>query len=288
LLLALCLAFCVHAEDEAAAADDVKVTEDAAVAGEGEGEAAVAGEGEGEALSEEDANAKAAAYIDSAKELQEKLGQLKALLDAKGDDADPALKERLKGLEQQLSGIGLGGGGLGGGEVGSSPELTEFLGGCVSMSVRRVGLQRPSTMNALARMTEGKMTPAEASHNELWRMIGVCISEYTEDEFEDFKRGKTTVLPKPYVEKAKSAEAEAMVTSIEEGVWKELKVIAKSLLGQMTQDKEKPPMEYGYLAGIPMLLMIGFLVKKFLDMQKDKDDKAAKKEKKKDSGKKSR
>merc|ERR1712196_709349 len=98
--------------------------------------------------------------------------------------------------------------GLGGaGSIPSSPELTEFLSGCVAMSMRRVGVKRPSTLGVLKRLADGKMTKQEAAGEQLVRMVGICVNEFTEQELKDFKAGKLQVLPKAYVEAAKKPEA---------------------------------------------------------------------------------
>jgi len=65
-------------------------------------------------------------------------------------------------------------------------------------------MQRPATLGALRKLVDDKMPPEEAAKNELWRMVGVCITEFKEDEFADFKAGKTRVLPKTYVDGPKS------------------------------------------------------------------------------------
>lgn len=254
------------------AQDDVEVTTESAEGAAAEpAKEADAAAGEGEAVDEE----KSQQFVDSAKELQEKLAQLKALLDAKGD-ADPGLKEKLAGLESQLSGLGLDG--LTGGAA--NPELTEFLGGCVAMSMRRLGMHKSSTLGALRKLSEGKLPPEEAAKNELWRMVGVCVSEFKADEYADFKSGKTKMLPKTYVEQSKKPEAEAKVMEIEAQNWEELKRISAGLLQELTGgDGEKPPFNAGLLAFIPLLVVAGFLGKMYLDNQKDKDLKSSKKKK---------
>lgn len=220
-------------------------------------------------------------FVDSARELQEKLAQLKALLDAKGDSADPGLKEKLSGLEAQLGSLGLDG--LTGG--GSNPELTEFLSACVAMSMRRAGMQRPATLGALRKLVDNKLPPAEAAKNEFWRMVGVCVGEMQEGEFADFKAGKMKILPKAYVEQSKKPEGEQKVLEIDQQVWDELRKISQGLLGELTGGPgEKPPFAVGYLAMIPVAGAVAFLAKLFWDMKKreeEKGSKASKKEQKK-------
>lgn len=241
-------------------------------------EPAAAAEGEAE---DPEAAAKAQEYLNSANDLQDKLAQLKALLDAKGADADPALKERLAGLEQQLGSLGLG---SLTGSAGSSPELTEFLSACVAMTVRRTGLQRPSTLSALSRVADGTMSREDAKQNDVWRLVATCIGQFTEDEFEQYKAGQVPSLPKSYVELAKKPEAEAAVGELDDSVWGELKTIAGGLVKELNAGKEAPPMFYGTIALIPFGLAMAFLAKKFFDMQKRHEDKDKKKKNKGDSG----
>jgi len=243
-----------------------------------EGEAAAAGEGEEVAGTEEEKGQK---FVDSARELQEKLGQLKALLDAKGEGADPGLKEKLAGLENQLKSLGLDSI-TGGGEVGSNKELTEFLGACVAMSMRKIGLQRPSTLSALRRLVDNNMSPEEASKNELWRMVGVCVGEFREDEFVNYKAGKVKMLPKAYVDASKKPEAEAKVMEIDAQVWAELKKISEKLLKEIvgTKPAEKPAEFASYVAMVPLFLIFAFLGKMFIDMQRRNGEEKEKKPKK--------
>lgn len=253
---------------------------DVAVEADGEDDAetpAQEGEGGHEAESREDAEARAASFAASAKELQDKLGQLKALLDKKGESADPALKERLQGLEQQLESLGLG---LGGGSVGATKELHEFLAGCVSMSIRRAGVRRPSTLGALRKMANNKLTPTQAAETELFRMVGVCIAELTDAELGQFKAGKLTILPQAMVDKAAKPDAKELVTAMEAGVYKELPVVSGALLKQIGGEEDPLPIKQGLLAGLPLLAVLGFLGKKFFDMQKREGAKKEKKEKK--------
>jgi len=274
---------CVQAEDvaveEAPAAE--AATEEAPAAEGATDEAAVA-----EAGTDEE---KGAAFVDSARELQEKLGQLKALLDAKGEGADPGLKERLAGLENQLKGLGLDG--LGGAAmgVGENKELAEFLGACVVMSMRRAGMQRPSTLGALRQLVNKKLTPAEASKTELWKMVGVCVGDFKEDEFASYKAGRIKTLPKAYVDAAKAPEAEKKVLEIEDQVWEELRRISEGLLKELVgsqgdADSQNVPSNVAYVMMIPFIVICGLMAYGFMNMQKsnnEKKDKASKKEGKK-------
>jgi len=226
-----------------------------------------------------DANSDAAAaetIVDSAKELSEKLGQLKALLDKKGDAADPVLKERLEGLEQQLSGLGLSS--LVNPEQASSPELREFLGSCV-MILRRAGAQRPATLGALARLADKETTMERAGDFEFVRMVAICVNELTDDELKEIKTGKLTVLPKGLAAKAADPESKAEVLKIEVPVWAELQVVAAAMQKQLVGDAEaqRPPIMQGLAAAVPVLGMIIFMASKFREMQKREATKQEKK-----------
>jgi len=253
----------------ALAEDDVQVTEEA-------GEATEGGDGEGEEVD-------GASLQDSAQELSDKLAQLTALLDAKGEGADPELKARLDGLKAQLGGLGLGDMMDGGGAMAPSPELTEFLTGCVAMSVRRAGAQRPATVSALRRLADDKLSPEEAAKVDLWRMVGACINDLTQQELEQFKSGQLVMLPKAYVEMSKKPEVEESVKSIEATMWSELKTISKALLKELGGNPEdnKPPVKFAALFAIPVLGAAAFLAKKFMDMQGEAGTKKEKKKSKK-------
>jgi len=260
LRFALAAAFCVMC---------VTGQEVEAAAPASEVEAAVAPEGADAAAAE--------TIVDSAKELSEKLGQLKALLDKKGDAADPVLKERLEGLEQQLSGLGLSS--LVNPEQASSPELREFLGSCVMMSLRRAGAQRPATLGALSRLADKETTMARAGDFEFVRMVAICVNELTDDELKEIKTGKLTVLPKGLAAKAAEPESKAEVLKIEAPVWAELQVVAAAMQKQLVGDAEaqRPPIMQGLAAAVPVLGMIIFMVSKFREMQKRETAKQEKK-----------
>jgi len=242
------------------------------------------GEAGGEEVSLEDASK----IEDSANELNQKLEQLKALLDAKGENADPDLKAKLAGLQSQLSALGLGdlAGGFGDGGSSSLPdskELQEFLTACVMLSMKRAGDSRQSTLAALRLLARDKLTTTEAADMELWRMTATCINELTEEELKQFKNGQLRKLPMSYVELSKKSEATKQVTDLEPNVWNQLKIISLAITGS-PEDQPQQPIYVGMLAAIPMLGAVGFLGKKFMDMQAEKN----KPKEKKREGKKSK
>jgi hypothetical protein len=223
---------------------------------------------------------------DSASELSQKLEQLQALLDAKGDNADPDLKKRLAGLADQLDKLGLGGALDTGGSIPASKELTEFLTVCVGLSMKHLtsASKRSSGVTALKLLVQGRLKPEEAQHMDLWKLTASCINHMTEAELEQFKKSKLAKLPKTYVDQAKTPEAEKQVMELDAQMWGELKTIAIAMVG----DDEDPTMNTaivpGILAGILFLGAVGFLAKKFMDMQNSGD----KDKKKKREGKKSK
>merc|ERR1740121_2421064 len=221
-------------------------------------------------------------FVDSAKELQDKLGQLKALLAKKGDDVDPQLKERLAGLEKQLEGLDLDG--VAGGGGGANPELQEFLGGCIMMSMRKVGMRRPQTLSALSSLASGKLTQEEGAGLELVRMASVCVSELTDQELADYRGGSLQVLPPALVAKAAEPSAKDVVLGIEAAVWEQLAVVAAALQSQIVGDppSKSLPQGTGLIAGIPLLAIFAFLGKKFYDMKQREATKKDKKQKSKD------
>jgi len=208
------------------------------------------------------------AIEDSAAELGQKLEQLKALLDAKGENADPELKANLDGLSGQLSALGLGDilGGEAAPSLPDSKELQEFLTACVMLSMKVAGDSKSSTLGALRYLVRGKLTPAEASEMELWKMTATCINELTEQELQQFKSGKLRKLPKNLIELSKKPEATKQVIDIEDNVWKQLAVISQAIVGA-PEDQPKQPIYLGMMFAIPLLCVFGFLGKKFMDMQ---------------------
>lgn len=220
-------------------------------------------------------------FVDSAKELQDKLAQLKGLLAAKGGDVDPALKERLEGLEKQLEGLDLEG--VAGGGGGASPELQEFLGGCIMMSLRKAGMRKPQSLSALGALASGKLTQEEGADIDLVKMVSVCISELTDKELAEFKAGQLTVLPQALATKATEPEAKDIVIGIEAEVWKQLVPVAAALQSQIVGDAgggRSLPSGVGFIFGVPFFLFLVFLGKKFLEMQKDQGEKKDKKKNK--------
>jgi len=271
----------VGAASESPAADsgEVKVDDDAPEAdteessGEGSGEQATA------QLSDEE---KGAQFVDSAMELQDKLAQLRALLDSKGDAADPALKERLASLETQLSALGLGNLGAPK-DAGPTRELLQFIMGCVTMSMRRVGVKRPSTIGALRRLANEQLSRQDASLMDLYRMSATCINEFNDDELEQYKAGKLTVLPKAYVEKAKTDDGKQNVLQLDDSIWKSMQTVAASIIKEIGEDAPSTPITnvVGLLGAVPLLALLSFLGKKFYDMQQEKNEKKDKKKKNK-------
>merc|ERR1712113_229576 len=122
-------------------------------------------------LNDEDLEEKASSYADSAKEVQDKLGLLTSLLEKRGDKADPALKEQLKALQEQLEGLGIGQG------VTQNTEQTKLLDACLVLSVRRAGGQRPSVFTALKRFGDTSRSKKDAADSDLAKMTVACIHE---------------------------------------------------------------------------------------------------------------
>lgn len=241
----------------------------------------VAGEASGEENEE-----KAQAFMDSAQDLQDKLDQLNALLEAKGDTIDPELKERIQGLKNQLTGLGLDG--LGANSPGANKELSEFLQQCLILTVSRVG-RKSSTINTLAKFSEESFTREQAAQSEFWRMAITCIQEVNQDDLDLMKKGELKKLPKEFADIAKK-EGEKKVMDLDDQLWQELKYVVPSLVkaytGNTNSEDNRLPVEYGLLALIPFGIMALFLGKLYVDMKKkqsEEEDRKAKKQEKKKS-----
>lgn len=275
------VAFCVF---RAAAEDDLSVEDEASsdtptVDGE-EGQAVLDAVEAAQKIKDGEGDG-GAATLESAKELQEKLAQLRALLDKKGDAVDPALKERLNGLSSQLSSLGLGDG-----TEETNPALREFLGGCIVMSVRKAGARRMSTLSSLEKLADPSTTLEQAAEDELGRMAGCCVNELTDDELSQFKSGRLQALPNAIAAKAAKPESRDEVLKIEPPIWAAMKEMAKAVQESMKGDvtDNSPPIWQGVVAGIPVLGMVLAMAYKFKEMQKrdeEKKTKSAKKEAKK-------
>mmetsp|Transcript_109389 Transcript_109389/g.214405 ORF Transcript_109389/g.214405 Transcript_109389/m.214405 type:complete len:121 (+) Transcript_109389:2-364(+) len=118
----------------------------------------------------------------------------------------------------------------------------------------------------------------------LMRLVAVCLNDLTEEQLRSHIAGQLMSLPQTMVERSGRPEAGEAVLGIEPELWKELQTVAKAVLEQLASESsvERLPVAYGLLAMIPLLLVVGFLGKKFKDMQKEQ---AAKKEKSKKKNK---
>jgi len=229
------------------------------------------------------------AFADSARELQEKLAQLKGLLAAKGGGIDPALKDRLDGLTKQLTGLGISAEGADGAMAQATDgfdnkEAEKFVATCVTLAMKRAGIRRPTTLGALRQLASGKLKVEDAQNMELVRLVAACITGLSDTELRDYEAGKLGALPKNLADKAAKAEGMQEVLNLEKelpGVWDILRKVAGPLYESVSPAAGKsPPVLYGLVAGIPVVLMIGFLAKKFYDMQNEKQDRAEKKKEK--------
>lgn len=212
-------------------------------------------------------------YEDSAKELTDKLGQLSELLNGR-EDADPELKDKLEGLKAQLGSLGVDlGVDLGGGRA-ASKELTQFVSACMTLSTRRTGLKRPTTTGALRSLAKDGFTKEQAKDMDLAKMVAVCITELSDAEFDLYKAGKLTQLSKEMERKSQGSEGKSILLALEDDLWKAVGEVSKGLVKQLGGDdprKSDASSTLGLLAFIPILGGVGFLAKKFFDMQKENE-----------------
>merc|ERR1711972_859245 len=97
--------------------------------------------------------------------------------------------------------------------------------------------------------------------------------------------GKLTTLPSEMAQKAAAAEAKQQVLDMEPDMWTEVQTVSKGLLEQLGSSEKDSglPVKFGLLAAVPLLWVIAFFGKKFMDMQKreeERKDKSAKKKNK--------
>jgi hypothetical protein len=223
-------------------------------------------------------------FSNSAKEVQDKLGQLRALLDQRGDSADPKLKEQLEQLEAQLKGLDLS---SLANPAGSDEGVTKLMGACAMLSVKRAGAQRPSTMAGLRRLSDSSLSKQDAADSEISRMIVACVNELTGDQLDQYTGGALQMLPKEIANKASTPEARDYLTQLDDTLWGHLQVTAKTLYEQLREQRgggeDLATSNYiGLLALLPMVAIALFIGKKFYDMQQmqgAKKDKSSKKKK---------
>lgn len=224
-------------------------------------------------------------FSNSAKEVQDKLGQLRALLDQRGDSADPKLKEQLEALEAQLKGLDLSS--LAAPAAGSDEAVKKLMTACAMLSVKRAGAQRPSTMAGLRRLSDSSLSKKDAADSEVSRMIVACVNELTGDQLDQYTDGALQMLPKEIVNKASAPEARDYLTALEDTLWGHLQVSAKTLFEQLREQRgggeDLATSNYiGLLALLPVGAIALFIGKKFYDMQLSqgaKKDKSSKKKK---------
>lgn len=223
----------------------------------------------------------------SVAKLQARLKEMKALLAEQGEDADPALRERVETLESSIKDIEE--------EFGedSLDDLSRLITGCFHMGAARADIRQESTLLDLRFLAESDdMTSiwAQASQLELWRMIGSCIAGFSEEEIQQYKAGTLTELPEKYAT-ISIAKAQVALASIDVTIWRQLQSISvgllKNLNPEFTTDDPKvarvplepPMMSYGFVAMIPLVLAVLFMGKLFRDMQQRQNEKKKKKEK---------
>eukprot|EP00927_Polykrikos_kofoidii_P061824 TRINITY_DN56650_c0_g1_i1.p1 TRINITY_DN56650_c0_g1~~TRINITY_DN56650_c0_g1_i1.p1 ORF type:complete len:337 (-),score=63.53 TRINITY_DN56650_c0_g1_i1:243-1112(-) len=218
----------------------------------------------------------AAAIADQGHDVLNKLSQLKQLLSQKGDKVSEKDLETLKNLESMLGDT------LNSLTTQKTPEDAEvlkFFSACVSMSVARVGGQRPTTQWALRQMADGKGDLKWASETELWRLAVSCVNRLTDSEYLRFNAGTLKQLPREYADIASKPEMKDEVVNLDPGHFAQLRIAAKAIV----PDAPPPPTApswYGYLAILPVVGVFGFLAKKIIDMQMSETPKKGKKEKK--------
>lgn len=225
---------------------------------------------------------------DKSKELLAKLGQLRQLIQAKGDKVSPDELASLKKLEKMLSETFGTGAGLGE-SAGSSKEVTEYFTACVALALGRVsGSKRVDALASLKRLSEDKFTPAQASESEFFRMTISCLNRLTDDEYDLFKAGSLKQLPIAHVDASKKPEMTDEVVNADPSFWGELKIVAQGLgaLGEPEAPGSSIPTWVLPILGLPVFGGMVFVIKRLMDQldekESRKEEKAAKKAKKKD------
>merc|ERR1719174_810650 len=172
----------------------------------------------------------------STAEMQQKLSQLKALLElqsAKGAELTPEQKEMLSELGdlEQLS-DSVAGNANSDKEAEVSPELTDILDCCISVSMNHLGPRHQgTTMGALKRLVGGDLPPSGAVKlNKFWRLVAVCINEVSTDQVAHYKSGELMNIPAEWAVQAKSETSKELVAGLDLQMWTGLKALASSIV----------------------------------------------------------
>jgi hypothetical protein len=221
---------------------------------------------------------------DSMKELQEKLGILKQLIDQRGEKEgdNPQLQEQLQKLEKQLEGLGISMKEHEAAGDADTEEIGKLLRACVLLSLRRAGgQQKPSTTAGLRRLGDPTLSRKDAANSDVGRMIVTCANELKTHQLEQFNAGSLQLLPKEIVTKATAPEAIEQVEQLDKDIWVHIQATAKVMVDnfqeEMRSSKDLSTSNYvGLFALIPVAIILLFMGKKFLDMQQRQGSKKEK------------
>jgi len=227
-----------------------------------------------------------------------KLGALSDLMKARPGGVDKDLEEKVAGLRKQLEQLGLDMGkfdkvdgksfvegvpefGSGEGEnLEGDLEVKRLISACVSMSMKRAGAKKPTTTGALRRLGAG-LTKEEAKDMEVVKLIASCINEISDAEYNLYKQGALSSLPKAMVKKALGPSGAEQVLAVEEDIWVEVQNVTGEVVkrfGEVFQDKNvnvapgeagSTASRAGFLAFVPLIAIFGFLGYKFWSLQQE-------------------
>lgn len=222
---------------------------------------------------------------ESAEEFAAKMKQLKALLKAKGENADPALLKQLEGLQGQLEKLGMAD------MLSDEPkeENAELLTACTVMSVKRIGATRMSLLENLRKSGEDEITKEEAKDIDLFRQTCVCINELTQGDLDDYRANheRMRILPGKMAGQAQR-EGDKCVMELEDGLFEQLKPLHKSFHQSLKENvstgtTQGAPGWLSALLAIPFLIAVLGLAYKMYKLNEERNN-PKKKKKGPDSG----
>jgi len=212
-------------------------------------------------------------------DLWAQVAQMKELME-KGGDVDPEMKAK---LAEQLDKMG------GGGGAAAAPlDPKDAMAGCFALSTQKAGVKSPKTMTALKQLADG-ITREEGGKVEIARMVAVCLEDVTSADIAAQKSGSLLELPRGIYNKAITSDGRKSVKATSDEIWAEMSKAAKTAIKELTADlnpvkKSSGGSTMGLLALVPVALVVGFMIKRLLDMQKENETKkssSGKKDKKK-------
>lgn len=219
--------------------------------------------------------------ISSAQDLLDKLNTLQSLL-GQMNHISPEMADQVSNLRHELKNLGLGDGfgdSFGSAEKSDEQALEVFVKKCWIMAVKHLG-GRISTKSKILDISNANFTagfPEEMVDNTVFEAAAYCCQEITEEEVREFDSKITTSMPKRLSLKLGTEESKNVVKTVSTEVMKLIYEVATESSFDIRESMEQERgNRYNSLSTTVMALctacfvfVISFLMKRFLDMQRD-------------------